>query len=84
MMIFLQESNGLKSTLNLTLNNHKKINTNCKRMKIIDKLVIIAMGLFICFKISWETPLPLIGLIPILYAIIYLIIRGFNDNDDCV
>lgn len=50
-------------------------------MKIIDKLLIIAMGLLICFKISWETPLPLIGLVPIIYAITYLIKRGIDDMD---
>lgn len=50
-------------------------------MKIIDKLVIIAMGLLICLKISWVTPLPLIGLIPMLYAVIYLIIRGASDDE---
>lgn len=50
-------------------------------MKIIDKLLIIAMGLLICFEISWETPLPLIGLLPIIYAVIYLTKRGVDDID---
>lgn len=49
-------------------------------MKIIDKLLIIAMGLLICFKVSWETPLTLIGLIPIIYAIIYLVRRGLYED----
>jgi len=49
-------------------------------MKIIDKILMIAMGLLICFKISWVTPLPLIGLFPIIYAIIYLVKVGI-DND---
>lgn len=49
-------------------------------MKIIDKIIIIGMGIFIVSKTSWETPLPLIGLIPIVYAIIYLVIRGINDE----
>lgn len=52
-------------------------------MKIIDKIIIVAMGLLICFKMSWETILPLIGILPIIYAIIYLIIIGIkNDFDD--
>lgn len=49
-------------------------------MKIIDKIIILAMGLLICFEISWETPLPLIGLIPIIYAIYYLVILGLSDD----
>lgn len=49
-------------------------------MKIIDKILIITMGLLICFKISWETLLPLIGLLPIIYAVIYLIKIGINEN----
>jgi hypothetical protein len=49
-------------------------------MKIIDKILIIAMGLIICFKLSWETPLPLIGLLPIVYAIIYLIKVGVEED----
>ena len=48
-------------------------------MKIIDKLLMITMGLLICFKISWETPLTLIGLIPLIYSVIYLIKKGFDD-----
>ena len=50
-------------------------------MKIIDKLLMITMGLLICFKISWETPLTLIGLIPLIYSIIYLVKKGFDDMD---
>ncbi len=50
-------------------------------MKIIDKLLIIAMGLLICFKIGWETPFALIGILPMVYAIIYLIKRGVDDYD---
>ncbi len=49
-------------------------------MKIIDKLLMIAMGLLICFKVSWVTPLPLIGLFPIIYSIIYLVKRGIDDS----
>jgi hypothetical protein len=49
-------------------------------MKIIDKILMIAMGLLICFKISWETPLPLIGLLPIIYAIIYLVKVGVEED----
>jgi len=55
--------------------------TKLDKMKIIDKLLIIAMGMLICFKISWETPLPLIGVLPIVYAITYLIKRGVDDID---
>jgi hypothetical protein len=51
-------------------------------MKVIDKILIIAMGLLICFKVSWENPLPLIGVAPIIYAIIYLIIIGINQESD--
>ena len=50
-------------------------------MKIIDKLIIITLGLLICFKVSWITPLPLIGLLPIIYSVIYLIDRGVKDDD---
>ena len=50
-------------------------------MKVIDKILTIAMGLLICFKVSWETPLPLIGLVPIIYAIIYLVKVGIEDVD---
>ena len=49
-------------------------------MKIIDKLIIVIMGLVICLKISWETPLPLIGLFPIIYATIYLVTVGIVDD----
>ena len=49
-------------------------------MKIIDKLLIITMGLFICFTVSWENPTPLIGLVPLLYAIIYLVGRGLEEE----
>ena len=51
-----------------------------RNMKIIDKILMIAMGLLICFKISWETPLPLIGLLPIIYAIIYLVKVGIDED----
>tara|TARA_R110000744_G_scaffold286485_1_gene397795 strand:- start:52 stop:207 length:156 start_codon:yes stop_codon:yes gene_type:complete len=50
-------------------------------MKIIDKLLIIAMGLLICLTISWDTPMPLIGLLPIIYAIIYLVINGIKQDE---
>jgi hypothetical protein len=49
-------------------------------MKIIDKILMVAMGLLICFKISWETPLPLIGLIPMIYAILYLVNVGIENE----
>jgi hypothetical protein len=48
-------------------------------MKIIDKLLMIAMGLFICLTVSWETPLPLIGLLPIIYSVVYLVILGVEE-----
>lgn len=51
-------------------------------MKIIDKILITAMGLLICFKVSWQTPLPLIGLIPIIYAVGYLVIIGIEGVDE--
>jgi Sec-independent protein secretion pathway component TatC len=49
-------------------------------MKIIDKLLMIAMGLLICFTISWETPLVLMGLMPIIYSIIYLVKEGVEQD----
>jgi len=49
-------------------------------MKIIDKLIIIALGLFICFNVSWKTPIVLFGLVPIIYSVIYLILKGVEDE----
>lgn len=49
-------------------------------MNTIDKLLIIGLGLFICINISWETPMPLLGFIPVLYAIISLVIKDFDSN----
>mgnify|MGYP003648257175 FL=1 len=49
-------------------------------MKIIDKILIIAMGLLICSTVSWETPMPLIGLLPIVYAVVYLVIKGLEQE----
>lgn len=34
MMIFLQESNGLRSTLNLTLNNHKTTHRKTNKVNL--------------------------------------------------
>ena len=49
-------------------------------MKTIDKLLIIALGLFICLNTGWETPLPLIGLIPVIYALIILVDNGLKQD----
>ena len=49
-------------------------------MKIIDKIIIVTLGLVICSYISWETPLPLIGLIAIIYSIVYLISVGIKED----
>ena len=49
-------------------------------MNIIDKLLIIAMGLLICFTTSWDTPMIFIGLMPIIYAIIYLVLNGLEQD----
>jgi hypothetical protein len=50
-------------------------------MKIIDKLLMIAMGLLICFVVSWETPLPLLGVLPLVYSIAYLIKVGVDSEN---
>lgn len=55
-------------------------NLKHKKMKIIDKLLIIAMGLLICFELIWEIPMPLIGLIQIICAIIYLVRCGLYED----
>ena len=49
-------------------------------MKIIDKLIIIGMGMLICLELSWRDPLPLMGLFPIIYAVGYLIILGIDSE----
>ena len=51
-------------------------------MKIIDKLIIIVMGLFICTQLNLENKdLLAVGLFPIFYAVFYLIIVGLESED---
>lgn len=50
-------------------------------MKIIDKLIIIAVSIGLLSIVDWKTPLPFLGFIPIIYATGYLILRGFEDED---
>lgn len=42
---------------------------------------MVAMGLLICFKVDWETPLPMIGIVPTIYSVVYLLIRGLEDEN---
>jgi len=49
-------------------------------MKNIDKIIIVILGMVICNKISWDTPLPLIGLIPVTYVILYECIIAIKEK----
>ena len=49
-------------------------------MKIIDKLLIIAMGLIICHIDKGATPLILVGALPVIYSILYLIHKGIEEE----
>lgn len=50
-------------------------------MKIIDKLIIIAVSIGLLSIVDWKTPLPFLGFIPLVYAIMYLILKGLEDED---
>jgi len=50
-------------------------------MKIVDKIIIVILGMLICTQISWDTPLPLIGLIPMIYVLAYSIVKAINNNE---
>lgn len=49
-------------------------------MKLIDKFIIMVMGVYICLITDRETPQPLIGLLPIIYSMIYLTIKSFEEE----
>lgn len=49
-------------------------------MKIIDKIIITTMGLLILKYTNWNSPIIFIGLLPIIYSIIYLIKVGLEKD----
>jgi len=51
-------------------------------MKIIDKLIIMALGIALLHNVNWEIPyLPVLGLLAITYSVIYLIFKGIEDDE---
>lgn len=48
-------------------------------MKIIDKLIIIGLGITIIILLGFENVVSLIGIIPIIYSVIYLVLRGLDE-----
>ena len=49
-------------------------------MKIIDKLIIIMLGFLFGFSVGWKNPVTILGAIPIIYSVGYLVYKGANDD----